>query len=220
MLWDWSFAFEIAPRLLEGLQLTVIITFASSAISIVLGLVLAVFFRLPWKIVVVPLRTFVEFIRCTPLLVQLFFLFFVLADFGLVLSPLTAGIIGFGLHFATYMAEIYRAGIENVPRGQWDASTALNYSPITTWVHVILPQAIPPMLPATANIVIAMFKETPILMALTVLELMGAATVVANESYRYLEPMTLVGVFFLIISIPTAIAARYLEERVARRDSR
>ncbi len=220
MLWDWSFAFEIVPMLLEGLQLTVIITLASCAISMVLGLVFAVLLRLPWKAISIPLRIFTEFIRCTPLLVQLFFLFFVLADFGLVLSPLTAGIIGLGLHFATYMAEIYRAGIENVDRGQWDASTAVNYSATTTWVYVILPQAIPPMLPAIANIVIAMFKETPILMALTVLELMGVATVISNSSYRYFEPMTLVGAMFLITSIPTAIAARYLEERVARRLTR
>ncbi len=220
MLWDWEFAFEIVPKLLEGLQLTVIITVASCVISMVLGLIFAVLLKSPWKVLTIPLRAFVEFIRCTPLLVQLFFLFFVLADIGLVLSPLTAGIIGLGLHYAMYMAEIYRAGIENVDRGQWDASIALNYSSTTTWIHVILPQAIPPMLPAMANIVIAMFKETPILMALTVLELMGVATVISNSTYRYLEPMTLVGAMFLITSIPTAIAARYLENKVARRLSR
>ena len=158
-----------------------------------------------------------EFIRRTPLLVQLYFLFYVLPDLGIFLSPFVAGVIGLGLHFSTYTSEVFRAGIENVPKGQWDAARALNYSPVQTWKDVILPQAIPPMIPPLANYLITMFKETPLLAAITVVELFNAANIYSNSHYKYLEPMTLVGLFFLLVSIPSAIAAIRLERRFSTR---
>jgi polar amino acid transport system permease protein len=157
-----------------------------------------------------------EFIRGTPLLVQLYFIFFVLPDVGIVLPPLVAGVIGMGLHYATYTAEVYRAGIENVPKGQWEAARATNLTARQTWVHVIIPQALPPMIPALANYLIAMFKETPLLSAITVLELMNQAKSVANSNYRYIEPMTLVGAFFLVMSLLSVILLRWLERRYGR----
>ena len=128
--------------------------------------------------------------------------------------------IGTGLHYSTYAAEVYRSGIENVSRGQWEAAKAVNLSTRQTWVHIILPQAIPPMIPALANYLIAMFKETPLLSAITVLELMNQAKSVANSSYRYIEPMTMVGVFFLIMSLISVVFLRWLEERYARVEER
>ena len=151
---------------------------------------------------------------------QLYFIFYVLPDIGIRLSPLTAGVIGLGIHYGTYAAEVYRAGIDNVPRGQWEAARATNLSIRQTWIHVVLPQAIPPMIPALANYFIAMFKETPLLSAITVLELMNQAKSVANSSYRYIEPITMVGVFFLVISLISVVALRFLEERFARVDER
>ncbi|MGI9498667.1 MAG: ectoine/hydroxyectoine ABC transporter permease subunit EhuD, partial [Geminicoccaceae bacterium] len=130
---------------------------------------------------------------------------------------LTAGVIGLGLHYSAYTAEVYRAGIENVPKGQWEAAKAVNLSQRQTWSHIIIPQAIPPMIPALANYFVAMFKETPLLSAITVLELMNQARSAANFSYRYLEPMTMVGVFFLLVSIPAVIGLRYLERRFGAR---
>ena len=159
---------------------------------------------------------FVEFIRGTPLLVQLYFIFYVLPGAGILLSPLVAGVIGMGLHYATYTAEVYRAGIENVARGQWEAARATNLTTRQTWVHVIIPQAVPPMIPALANYLIALFKETPLLSAITVLEMMNQAKLVANSSYRYIEPMTLVGVFFLAISLVSVVLLRWLERRFGR----
>ena len=122
--------------------------------------------------------------------------------------------------YGTYAAEVYRAGIENVPRGQWEAAKAANLTTRQTWIHVILPQAIPPMIPALANYLIAMFKETPLLSAITVLELMNQAKSIANSNYRYIEPMTLVGVFFLIMSLISVFFLRWLEERYSRVEER
>lgn len=216
MDWDWGFVWEILPTLAEGVVVTIQATILGSALAMVAGLVLAILRRSPSGWIARPAGFFVEFVRGTPLLVQLYFLFYILPSMGVLLPPLVAGVIGLGLHYGTYTAEVYRAGIDNIPRGQWEAAKAANLTPGQTWRHVIIPQAVPPMIPALANYFIAMFKETPLLSAITVLELMNQARSVANFNYRYLEPMTLVGVFFLAISIPSVILLRWLERRFGR----
>ena len=217
MEWDWNFVWQIMPTLLEGLKITIIASIFGAAVAAIVGLVFAVLRRSPVAVVSKTTGFVVEFIRGTPLLVQLYFIFYVLPDFGIRLPALVAGVIGLGLHYGTYAAEVYRSGIENVPRGQWEAAKAANLTSRQTWIHVILPQAIPPMIPALAKYFIAMFKETPLLSAITVLELMNQAKSVANSSYRYIEPMTLVGIFFLIMSLISVFFLRWLEERFARR---
>jgi len=216
MEWDWNFVLKILPQLYDGVVITIQATIMGSILSMLLGLGFAIARRSPRKIISRTTRFFVEFIRGTPLLVQLYFLFFILPDIGILLSPMVAGVIGLGVHYSTYTAEVYRTGIDNVPKGQWEAAKACNFTSRQTWTHIIVPQAIPPMIPALANYFVAMFKETPLLSAITVLELMNQARSVANYSYRYLEPMTMVGVFFLIISIPAVIFLRRLERRYSR----
>ncbi|MFD9902165.1 ectoine/hydroxyectoine ABC transporter permease subunit EhuD [Mesorhizobium sp. UC22_110] len=216
MEWDWAFVREIMPTLLEGVKITILATILGSALAAVVGLAIALLRRSENRIVSRTVGFLAEFIRGTPLLVQLYFIFYVLPDFGLLLPPLTAGVIGLGLHYGTYAAEVYRAGIDNVPRGQWEAAKACNLNARQTWTHIILPQAIPPMMPALANYFIAMFKETPLLSAITVLELMNQAKSVANTYYRYVEPMTLVGAFFLVISLFSVVLLRWLERRYGK----
>jgi polar amino acid transport system permease protein len=213
MEWDWAFVREILPILVQGAIVTVQATVLGSVVAMAIGLGFAIARRSPNRWIARTIGFFVEFVRGTPLLVQLYFLFYVLPDIGILLPPLTAGVIALGLHYGTYTSEVYRAGIDNISRGQWEAAKAVNLTPTQTWVHVIVPQAIPPMIPALANYFIAMFKETPLLSAITVVELMNQARSVANFSYRYLEPMTLVGVFFLAIGVPAVILLRHLERR-------
>jgi polar amino acid transport system permease protein len=217
MEWDWAFVWQIMPTLLQGLKITIIASILGAIVAAVVGLVFAILRRSPVAVVSKTTGFVVEFIRGTPLLVQLYFIFYVLPDIGIRLPALVAGVIGLGLHYGTYAAEVYRSGIENVPRGQWEAAKAANLTIRQTWIHVILPQALPPMIPALANYLIAMFKETPLLSAITVLELMNQAKSVANSSYRYIEPMTLVGIFFLVMSLISVFFLRWLEERFARR---
>lgn len=220
MEWDWEFVRQILPDLIEGLKITVLATFLGAALAAVGGLVFAILRRSHNRALARAAGFTVEFIRGTPLLVQLYFIFYVLPDLGIRLPALLAGVIGIGLHYSTYAAEVYRAGIENVPRGQWEAAKAVNLTPRQTWMHVILPQAIPPMVPALANYLIAMFKETPLLSAITVLELMNRAKSIANSNYRYIEPMTTVGVFFLVISLISVMGVRMLEARLAMKEDR
>ncbi len=216
MEWDWDFVRQIMPTLIEGVKITILATLLGSVVSTVVGLAIALLRRSHVAAISRTVGFIAEFIRGTPLLVQLYFIFYVLPDMGILLPPLVAGVIGLGVHYGTYTAEVYRAGIDNVPRGQWEAAKACNLNGRQTWTHVILPQAIPPMIPALANYFIAMFKETPLLSVITVLELMNQAKSVANTYYRYVEPMTLVGVFFLTISLISVFLLRYLERRYGR----
>ncbi|MER8516356.1 ectoine/hydroxyectoine ABC transporter permease subunit EhuD [Mesorhizobium sp. M1060] len=219
MDWSWPFAYKVLPHLIEGVKITLLASVLGSALAMVLGLAVAIGARVGGNLVKAALRFSVDFIRGTPLLVQLYFTFFVLPDIGIYLSPLTAGVITLGIHYSSYTSEVYRAGIDNVDRGLWEAAKALNLSTFHTWKYVIIPQAVPPMLPALGNYVVAMFKETPLLSTITVIELMNQAKIIANINYRYLEPMTMVGIFFLVISIPSSIALHYVNRKygIARR---
>jgi ectoine/hydroxyectoine ABC transporter, permease protein EhuD len=162
-------------------------------------------------------REMVEFIRSTPLVLQIFFVFYVGPQFGLRLSPWTAGMIAIGLHYAAYLSEVYRAGIEAVPRGQWEACRALNMSTRDTYLRVIIPQALPPSIAGMGNYLVGIFKDTPMLSVIGVAELMHAANAIGAENYRFLEPFTLVGLIFLAISLPTVGLVRLFEQRVRRR---
>jgi len=213
MIWDNSFALSVLPIIAQGLIITVLITITGIAIAMCIGLVLAIMRRARAKWISLPAEAFVEFVRATPLLVQLFFLYFGLPVFGISLSALVTGIIGIGLNYSAYLAEVYRAGIEGVPRGQWEAARALNFSHGQTWVQIILPQAIRRVIPALGNYLIAMFKDTPILASISVLEMLEQAQIVGSENFRYLEPMTEVGLLFILVSYPASLLIRRLEVR-------
>jgi len=185
-------------------------------VAVTLGLALALLRRSRLAIVSLPTAFVIEFVRSTPLLVQMYFLFYVMPLTGVQLSPLATGIVALGLHYATYCAEVYRAGIEAVPRGQLEAARALNMSPWRTAVGVVLPQAIPPVVPALGNYLVAMFKDTPLLSAITVVELLQQSKMIGSSTFRYTEPLTLVGVLFLVLSLVAAWGVRGLEARLQR----
>ena len=213
MEWNWDHAYAVLPQLLKGLLITIEATIVASLIAYILGLAIAILKMSKSKLTRVSLYWITEFVRRTPILVQLYVVFYVLPDFGIFLEAFTCGVIVLGVHFSTYTSEVFRAGIENVSKGQWEAAKSLNYNPYQAWKHVILPQAIPPMIPPLANYLITMFKETPLLAFITVVELFRAADQYSNSYYTYLEPMTLVGAFFLIVSIPSAMLAMKLEKK-------
>ena len=215
MIWDWEFALEILPVLLEHfVRYTLLATVLATGLAAVLGLVFAIVRHVGVPFLAPLTTAFIEFIRSTPLLVQLFFLFYGLPQLGLTLSPLVTGVIGLGVHYACYYAEVYRAGIEGVPKGQWEACTALSLPARYQWQHIVLPQAVRNALPALGNYAISMFKETPFLALITVPELVQAATSIGSRSFRYVEPFTLAGLIFLLASYPTALALRRMETRL------
>ncbi|WP_063581228.1 ectoine/hydroxyectoine ABC transporter permease subunit EhuD [Achromobacter ruhlandii] len=215
-IFDWSFALEILPTLGSALVITIQATLLGMLVAVTLGLALALLRRSRLALLSLPTAFVIEFVRSTPLLVQMYFLFYVLPLTGVQMSPLATGIVALGLHYATYCAEVYRAGIEAVPRGQLEAARALNMSPWRTAVGVVLPQAIPPVVPALGNYLVAMFKDTPLLSAITVVELLQQSKMIGSATFRYTEPLTLVGVLFLALSLIAAWGVRGLEARLQR----
>ncbi|MFI6011374.1 ectoine/hydroxyectoine ABC transporter permease subunit EhuD [Streptomyces sp. NPDC051243] len=214
MNWDWNAVSEFMPHFWDGLLVTLQALVLGSLISFVLGLVWALLMRVPSRWVTWPVGVVTEFVRNTPLLVQLFFLFYVLPEWGLTFSALTTGVFAIGLHYSTYMMQVYRAGIEAVPVGQWEAATALNLPVARTWRVVILPQAIRRVVPALGNYVIAMLKDTPMLMAITVLDMLGQARLFSQQNFQFTEPLTVIGVAFILISYLASLLLRALERRL------
>jgi polar amino acid transport system permease protein len=217
LAWRWDFTWEILPRLLAATGNTLIAAGLGYAIAVVLGLLFALAQRTPYRLLTVSVRESVEFIRSTPLVLQIFFVFYVGPQFGIRLSPWTAGMIAIGLHYAAYLSEVYRGGLESVPKGQWEAAKSLNLSTSRTYFRVILPQALPPSLAGMGNYLVGILKDTPMLSVIGVAELMHTANAIGSETYRFLEPFTLVGLIFLLISLPTAALIRLFEAWTRRK---
>ena len=212
--WRWDFAFEILPKMLMATLNTIMAAGIGYAIAVIVGLLFLLGQRTPYKVINVLVREVVEFIRSTPLLIQLFFLYFVGPQFGIILSAWVTAMITIGLHFGTYLSEVYRGALEGVPKTQWEACRALNFTTFYTYRRIILPQAFPIAIPGMGNYLVGIFKDTPLLSTIGVAELFHVATSVGGEHYRYLEPYTIVGVIFLILSVPAAMGIRKLESSV------
>jgi polar amino acid transport system permease protein len=211
-LWNWDLALTALPGLLESFaKVTLLVTVLSTAIAAVLGLAIAITRRSsPWFISA-PLRGITDLIRMTPIVVQLLFVYYMFTN----ISALTVGIVVFGVHYATYMAEVYRAGIDAVPKGQWEATTALSMSPRRVWTAVVIPQALRSTVPALGNYAISMFKDTPFLLSIGVVEMVNQGLIFGGNNFRYTEALTIAGVIFLLASYPTSLLIGRLEKRLA-----
>ena len=217
-MWNWEFAADALPILLRGFVNTLIATVVGTVIAAILGLILAVAIRgLPrWINWIV--RLIVAFIRNTPLVVQLLFVYYAFSDIpGLVDVPaLVVGFTVIGIHYSTYMSESYRAGIDAVPPGQFEAATALSLPPVRTFTAIVLPQALRATIPSLGNYAVAMFKDTPFLFAISVVELVTAAKEFGGSTFAYTEAFTLAGVIFLAASYPTSLLIQRLDRRLAK----
>ncbi|MGB0688683.1 MAG: ectoine/hydroxyectoine ABC transporter permease subunit EhuD [Paracoccaceae bacterium] len=210
----WDFAYEIFPALIRATGNTILAAGIGYLIAVLVGLVFLLGQKTSSRILNMITREIVEFIRSTPLLIQLFFVYFVLPQFGITLSAWVCGMLTIGLHFGTYLCEVYRGALEAVPKAQWEACRALNFSNAYAYRRIILPQAFPIAIPGMGNYLVGIFKDTPLLSTIGVAELFHAATAVGGYNYRYLEPYTMVGLIFLTLSIPAAMWVRRLEKRV------
>ena len=217
-MWNWEFAADALPILLRGFVNTLIATVVGTVIAAILGLILAVAIRgLPrwinWLV-----RLIVAFIRNTPLVVQLLFVYYAFSDIpGLVDVPaLVVGFTVIGIHYSTYMSESYRAGIDAVPPGQFEAATALSLPPVRTFTAIVLPQALRATIPSLGNYAVAMFKATPFLLAISVVALVTAAKVFGGAPCAYTDAFTLAGIIFLAASYPTSLLIQRLDRRLAK----
>lgn len=211
-----TFAVSILPILLIGLTVTIEATVCGFALALLLGLVFALLRRSKLRVVAWTTAFVVEFLRDTPLLVQLFFLYYVLPVYGIVLPAFATGAVALGLQYSAYTSEVYRAGLEAVPKGQWEAATALNLTHMRTYRDIVVPQAIPRIIPALGNYLVSMLKDTPVLSVITVVEMVDLANLIGDRTFNYLVPLTLVGAIFLITTLLCSFGIHVLERALPR----
>lgn len=217
--WSWDVFFDAFPLIIKGLWITVGLTLACFLFALIFGFVWTFLRRIPIKPIQWIVIWTMEFIRSTPPLVQLFFIYYafpMVPVVGMTLSPFTSAVIGLGIHFSTYISEVYRSGIEAVEQGQWEAATAMNFSTGQKWTKIILPQALPPTIPMLGNYFIIMFKEVPLASTIGVVGILRLANNYGAKTWDYVEPLTIVAILFLVLSYPSAILISKLEKKMNR----
>jgi polar amino acid transport system permease protein len=208
---------EFLPILAQGLKLTVIVTIGSLALSTALGLVWALMRVSGSRVLAGIAKTFVNVIRGIPIIVQLFYIYFVLPDFGISLTALQAAIIGLGVAYSAYQSENFRAGIEAIDKGQLEAAQSIGMGWWLTMRRVILPQAFKIVLPPYGNIMIMMLKDSSQASTITVAELALQGRLIASSTFQNTTVFTLVAALYLCMSLPLIWIVGRLEQRFGRR---
>src|SRR5262245_5083150 len=206
---------QYVPLLLRGALVTLEISALSMAIAIGLGLLMAVLRVFGPPVVAWPVIGFIEVIRGTPLLIQLFIIFYGLPSIGIRFSPLWAAVIGLGINYAAYEAENYRAGIQSIPRGQLDAALALGLTRVQTIRKIVLPQAVRLVIPPVTNDFIALLKDSSLVSVITMVELTKVYGQLASTYYDYIGLGILAALIYFLMGLPIARLSRYVETRLA-----
>ena len=206
---------QYLPLLLQGALVTLEISALSMIIAIGLGLLMAVLRVFGPPTVAWPVIAFIEVIRGTPLLIQLFIIFYGLPSIGIRFSPLWAAVVGLGLNYAAYEAENYRAGIQSIPRGQLDAALALGLTRVQTVRKIVLPQAVRLVIPPVTNDFIALLKDSSLVSVITMVELTKMYGQLAATNYDYIGIGLLTAAIYFLLGLPIARLSRMLEARLA-----
>jgi polar amino acid transport system permease protein/cystine transport system permease protein len=215
----WERLWENLPYFLEVLipaaGMTVRIAVGAFVLAIAAGLLLALLQTIKVAPVHALVRTYIEIIRGTPVLAQLFILYFGLTEFGIRFTPVQAAILGLGLNGAAYLAEVFRAGIESIHAGQMEAALTVGLTPAQAMRYVVLPQALNVVVPPTTNYSIALLKDTAVVSAVAAPEIMFRARNLVMETYLSAQIYLLVAAMYLLLSLLLAYVARRVERRLA-----
>lgn len=216
----WEIFIDALPYVSKGIWTTIYLTIVCYVFALLFGFVWVIFRRTPFKFINWLTTWIMEFVRSTPPLVQLYFIYYSWPEIpvvGVTLSPFTAAVLGLGIHTSAYISEVYRSGIESVDKGQWEAATALNYSTRQKWFKIILPQAVPPIIPMLGNYFIILLKEVPLASTVGVLGILGLANNYGAQNFKYIEALTIVALLFLVMSYAASIFINRLEKKLNRR---
>jgi len=213
-LFDFSGSIEYLPDLLRAAVVSVELTICVMLISLVFGLIIALMRISHSRALRIISTIYVEVIRGTPCLLQLFYIYFVLPAFGIRLDPFPAGVAGLSVNYSAYLSEVYRAGIIAVPHGQIEASHALGMSRALMMRLIILPQAIRVVVPPLGNYFISLFKDTSLVSIVTVKELMFTGQIIAATNFQYFTIFTIIGIIYFSLSYPSSLLVGYLERRM------
>ena len=204
----------LLPNLLRGLGFTVLAAFVIMALALVIALPVALARMSRRRWLRYPATVYVQVLRGTPVLLQLFYLYYVLPFAGIRLDPWTAGIVGMSLAYSAYLSEIYRAGIEAIDRGQTEAGLAIGMSRARIMRIVVIPQAIRIIIPPIGNVFIGLFKDTSLLSILTIRELMFEGQLLASTTFQHITIFTLIALLYLAVCWPSAAVIDHFEARL------
>ncbi|MFD1713420.1 amino acid ABC transporter permease [Amnibacterium flavum] len=210
---DFSAVLARYPLFFEAALLTLEILAIATVASLVIGLFAGIGLTSERWYVRGPVRAYVDLFRLTPLLVQIVTIFFLLPIVGITVNALVSGIIALSLNYAAFYAEIFKAGITSIDRGQWEASRAMGMKDSTALRRVILPQAIRRMLPPVGNMLVSLTKDTSLVSVIGVAELMSVSQTLGASTFRNLESLLVVTVFYLAINIPLSALVSYLHKK-------
>jgi len=213
----WRDTVEFLPILMSGVALTIIVTLGSLLLSTVLGLIWALM-RVSGIGMLTGLSAgLINAIRGIPIIVLLFYLYFVMPEFGLTLTALQAAILGLGIAYSAYQAENFRAGIEAIDKGQIEAAQAIGMGWWQTMRRVVLPQAVKIVLPPYGNVMIMMLKDSSQASTITVAELALQGKLIASSTFKNTSVFTLVALMYLTMSIPLILLVRHFEKRAGQK---
>ena len=210
----WQVVQEYGGILVESAGMTVVLSFLSFPMAILLGLMIAIgrLYGRPW--LRVPLTAYVEFLRGTPVMLQLYFIFFFLPEIGVQVPAFWTGVLGLAINYSAYESEIYRAGLQAIPKGQMEAALSLGMSRGLALRRIIVPQAVRIVIPPVVNDFIALFKDTSVCSVVTIVELTKRFSVLSMSSQATVELMAMTAALYLMMSYPMSLAARHLETRM------
>ncbi|BBO07838.1 MULTISPECIES: amino acid ABC transporter permease [Bradyrhizobium] len=213
----WHDAAEFFPILMNGVVLTIVVTIGSLLLSTVLGLIWAMMRVSGIKALSMISASLINVIRGIPIIVLLFYLYFVMPDLGVTLSALQAAILGLGIAYSAYQAENFRAGIEAIDKGQIEAAQSIGMGWWLTMRRVVLPQAVRIVLPPYGNVMIMMLKDSSQASTITVAELALQGKLIASSTFKNTSVFTLVALMYLTMSIPLILLVRHFEKRAGKR---
>ena len=214
MTLDWMVVWEHRERFLEGAAMTIFLTVATMALAIPGGLALAFLRMSRWRLLRAPATGFVEFFRATPLILQVYWVFYVLpATFGLRLSALETGLAALAINVSSFNSETFRAGIQSIRPGQRYAALALGMSGVQVMWYIVLPQAISRVLPALASTWVSLFKDTSLVSTITVMELSYVSLQIRSQTFRVLEVLTAMAVLYWLMGYPQAKLVDWIHRR-------
>ena len=208
---------EFLPILLQGMGMTVLVTLCALVLATCLGIVWALMRTSGVRWLAWPAMAFTNTIRGIPILVQLFYIYFVLPELGVDLNAFQAGVIGLGIAYSAYMGEVFRSGILSVDPGTIEAAESLGMTRLRVLTRVVLPQAVRIVLPPYGNNLIMLLKDSSQASVITVAEMSTQARLIAASTFKNQEVWTLVALLYLCLSVPLILLVAWLEKRFGRR---
>ena len=213
MTLDWSVVWEHREQFLAGTWMTILLTVLTMVFALPGGLVLALLRLSRWPVVRALTTGFVEFFRATPLILQVYWVFYVLpAAFGVLLPDVATGLVALSLNVSSFNSETFRAGIVSIRQGQWNAGLALGMSRAQVFTQIVLPQATMRVLPALASTWVALFKDTSLVSTIAVMELSYVSLQIRAQTYRILEVLTAMAVIYWLLGYPQAKIVEWLHK--------